>query len=56
MGDIVVIYINKLNTGKDAINLEVNFPDLNNLQCLSHKINRGYTSLPPFQKDMLIIF
>jgi hypothetical protein len=31
MGDIVVIYINKLNTGKDAINLEVNFPDLNNL-------------------------
>lgn len=56
MGDIVVIYINKLNTGKDAINMEVNFPDLNNLQCLSHNIHRGFTSLPPFQKDMLIVF
>ena len=56
MGDIVVIYINKLNTGKEAINMEVNFPDLSNLECLSHKISRGYTSLPPFQRDMLIVF
>ena len=56
MGDIVVIYINKLNTGKEAINMEVNFPDLANLECLSHKISRGYTSLPPFQRDMLIVF
>jgi hypothetical protein len=56
MGDIVVIYINKLNTGKEVINMEVNFPDLNNLECLSHKISRGYTSLPPFQRDMLIVF
>ena len=56
LGDLVLIYINKLNTGKEAINMEVNFPDLTNLECLSHNINRGYTSLPPFQKDMLIVF
>jgi hypothetical protein len=31
LGDLVVIYINKLNTGKEAINMEVNFPDLTNL-------------------------
>lgn len=56
MGDIVVIYINKLNTGKSVINLEVHFPELTNLQCLSHEIKIGYNSLPPFEKDVLIVF
>jgi hypothetical protein len=47
----VLVYANKLNVGKSAINLEVYFPDLKNLECLSHSISKGYTSLPPFPKD-----
>lgn len=56
MGDIVVVYINKLNTGKEMINLEVIFPELLNLECLTHPVAKEYTSLPPFQRDMLIVF
>jgi len=56
VGDIVLVYVNKLNSGKDAMNLEVYFPDLKNLECLSHKIGKGYSSIPPFKQDVLIIF
>jgi len=56
MGDIVIVYIQKVAGGKDASNLEVNFPELTNLKCLTHKINKGFSSLKPFGKDMLVVF
>jgi uncharacterized protein YabN with tetrapyrrole methylase and pyrophosphatase domain len=31
MGDIVVIYVRKMNMGKELTNMEVNFPELHNL-------------------------
>lgn len=52
----MVVYVNKLNTGKEGINLEVIFSELINLECLTHQIGKIYTSLPPFKKDMLIVF
>lgn len=56
LGDIVIVYIDKLNSGKEDISIEVNFPALNNLECLSHKIGSGYSSIPPFKQDALMIF
>ena len=56
MGDIVIVYIQKVAGGKDAHSLEVNFPELTNLKCLTHKISKGFTSLKPFGKDMLVMF
>jgi hypothetical protein len=56
MGDIVIFYVQKVQGGKDSQNLEVHFPELTNLRCLTHKVGKGYTSLKPFGRDMLVIF
>lgn len=48
LGDLAIVYISKLNYGKETISMEVCFPELKNLECLSHKIGTGYTSIPPF--------
>lgn len=56
LGDIVVLYISKINSGKEAITVEAYFPELKNLECLSHKIGTGYSPLPPFEQDILILF
>jgi hypothetical protein len=48
MGDIVVLYIRKVPGGKDAGNLEVYFPDLTNLHCITHDIGKNYTPVSPF--------
>ena len=48
MGDIVVLYIRKIPGGKDAGNLEVYFPDLTNLHCITHDIGKNYTPVSPF--------
>lgn len=55
MGDIVIVYVKNIST-KDIHNLEVNFPELTNLNCLTHKISKGYSSLKMTGKDTLIIF
>lgn len=56
LGDIVIVYINKLNSGKETITTETYFPELKNLECISDKIGTGYCSLKPFKQDILIIF
>lgn len=36
--------------------MELSFPELKNLECINQKIGTGYSSLPPFEKDALVIF
>jgi len=47
MGDIVVLFIRKIYGGKDASSLEVYFPDLTNLHCITHNIGKNYTPVSP---------
>ena len=49
MGDIVILFAQKSNGSKDEIQMEVNFPDLINLECITHKFGRGYSAVPPFR-------
>ena len=56
LGDIVILYIQKKAGGKDINNLEVNFSDLTNLVCISHKIGQGFSSLKTEGGQGLLIF
>jgi hypothetical protein len=37
-GDLVFVVIRKLNKSKNKINIEVNFPDQINLECINHNL------------------
>lgn len=58
LGDIIFIYVEKKNEKKKEIFIEVSFPELMNLQCVSHpEIRRDnqYHKLN-FEENVLIIF
>lgn len=56
LNDIVFIYIKQNNMSKKTIQLEVHFPELLNLKCLSHNIGCEYTYLEPFADCVVIVF
>ena len=57
LGDIVVIYVKTQNPdSNNKTQMEVHFPELLNLKCRTHNIGKGYSSIPPFGEEALIIF
>lgn len=36
VGDVAVVYVEKCNPKKKEVSIEVNFPELMNLECTSH--------------------
>ena len=56
-GDIVAVYIVKTNNKKDTVNVEVYFPEISNLSCISHHdvVKGAYKSFE-IREDLLIVF
>jgi hypothetical protein len=57
IGDLATVFIkNKINGGK-ALKLEVGFPELQNLKCISHpNIHKEFIVLENVGEELLLIF